>query len=53
MDAGCDGYVAFTAKTNLIEHYKKELGAEVISGQKMYIGELEAQKLIDKYLESR
>lgn len=53
MDAGCDGYVAFTAKTNLIEHYKKKLGAEVISGQKMYIGELEAQKLIDKYLESR
>lgn len=52
-EAGCDGYVAFTAKTNLIEHYKKELGAQVISGQRMYIDDMAAQKLIAKYLESR
>lgn len=51
MDAGCDGFVAFTAKNKLIEHYKEALGAKVLNGQRMYIGETEAKVLIKKYLE--
>lgn len=53
MKAGCDGYVAFTAKTNLINHYKEALGAQVINGQRMYIDDVAARELIAKYLESR
>ena len=52
VEAGCDGYVAFTAKNKLIEHYKETLGAKVISGQRMYIDENAAKILINKYLES-
>lgn len=50
MEAGCDGFVAFTAKSDLIEHYKETLGAKVLAGQKMYIDENAAQVLIKKYL---
>lgn len=53
MEAGCDGYVAFTAKNKLIEHYKEVLGAQVLNGQRMYIDEVTAHELIGKYLESR
>ena len=51
MDAGCDGVVAFTAKNKLIEHYKDVLGAKVLAGQRMFIDEIAAQVLIEKYLE--
>ena len=51
MDAGCDGFVAFTAKNNLIHHYEDTLGAKVIHGQRMYIDNNAAQILIAKYLE--
>lgn len=51
FEAGCDGFVAFTAKTNLIEHYKESLGAKVLNGQRMYIDESAAKVLIEKYLE--
>lgn len=51
MENNCDGYVAFTAKTDLIKHYTEVLGAKVIRGQHMYIDELAAKTLIDKYLE--
>lgn len=50
-DAGCDGYVAFTAKNKLIQHYEKTLGAKVISGQRMYIDEYAADILLGRYLE--
>jgi len=53
MEAGCDGYVAFTAKNKLVEHYKEVLGAQVLNGQRMYIDEATAHELIGKYLESR
>lgn len=46
FEAGCDGFVAFTAKSDLIEHYKETLGAKVLSGQRMYIDEEAAQVLI-------
>lgn len=51
MEAGCDGYVGFTAKNNLIKHYQEALGAKVLFGQRMYIDEDAARELIDKYLE--
>ena len=51
LDAGCDGYVAFTAKTNLIEHYQETLNAKVLNGQRMFIDENVAKELIEKYLE--
>ena len=50
MDVGCDGFVAFTAKNKLIGHYQETLGAKVLSGQRMFIDESAAQRLIDKYL---
>lgn len=49
FDLGYDGYVEFTAKTNLISYYQKELGAVVIGGQKMVIDEISARKLVDRY----
>ena len=51
MEAGCDGYVGFIAKNNLIKHYQEALGAKVLFGQRMYIDEDAARELIDKYLE--
>lgn len=51
MESGCDGFVAFTAKNKLIEHYQEILGAKVLSGQRMYIDEAAARVLIQKYLE--
>ena len=50
FDYGLDGFVTFITKTNLIEHYKNELSAQVISGQRMYIDTYAAQLLIDRYL---
>ncbi len=49
QDLGFDGFVAFDAKTALIAHYQKMLGATVAGGARMYIDEAAAQKLIKKY----
>lgn len=46
---GFEGYVSFTAKTQLIEHYKTTLGAEEVGGHLMIINTISALKLIDKY----
>lgn len=51
MESECDGYVTFTAKTDLVQHYMETLGAKIISDRRMYIDDVAAQKLIDKYLE--
>jgi hypothetical protein len=48
-DKGYQGFVAFTAKTRLIEHYEKSLGATHIGGHKMVIFPHEALRLIKKY----
>ena len=45
-----DGYVDFTAKNKLIEHYKEVLGAQVLNGQRMYIDEVTAHELIGRPL---
>lgn len=47
-----DGFVGFTAKTKLIEHYQKSLGAYTLAGHRMIIPTQSAQKLIDKYFKS-
>ena len=49
---GFEGYVSFTAKTQLIEHYEKTLGAISAGGQLMVINTDAALKLIDKYFKN-
>ena len=49
---GFEGFVAFDAKTKLITHYEKTLGAIYFRGQRMIIATHAAQILIDKYFKS-
>lgn len=49
---GFDGYVAFTAKTKLIDHYTKTLGAYSIGGQRMVISTQSAKFLVEKYFKT-
>lgn len=49
---GFGGYVSFTAKTRLIEHYTKTLDATLFGGQLMIINIVAANKLIDKYFKN-
>jgi hypothetical protein len=49
---GFDGYISFTAKTKLIEHYQKTLGAQHYGGQLMVINTQAANILIDKYFKN-
>ena len=49
---GFEGYVSFTAKTRLIEHYEKTLGAINVGGHLMIINTDSALKLIDKYFKN-
>lgn len=46
---GFEGYISFTAKTQLIEHYEKTLGAINVGGQLMIVNTDSALKLINKY----
>lgn len=46
---GGEGYVSFTAKTKLIDHYIESLGAVHFGGHLMVITTPNALKLIDKY----
>jgi hypothetical protein len=46
---GFEGYVSFTSKSQLIEHYQKTLGAINIGGNLMVINTGSALRLIDKY----
>jgi len=49
---GFDGFVAFDAKTKLIRHYQKTLGAYHFGGQRMIIPTDAAQILIEKYFKN-
>jgi len=49
---GFDGYVSFTSKTQLVEHYQKTLGAINVGGHLMVINTDAALKLIDKYFKN-
>lgn len=48
-DEGYQGFVSFTSKTKLIDHYEKMLGATHVGGHKMVIFPKEAFQLIRKY----
>ncbi|NMH26464.1 hypothetical protein [Flavobacterium silvaticum] len=50
---GHEGNVAFIAKTQLIEHYKKSLGAFHFGGRIMIIETQAANKLINKYFKNQ
>jgi hypothetical protein len=49
---GFDGNVAFTAKTRLIEHYEKTLGAYHFKNQRMIIETQPARILVEKYFKT-
>jgi hypothetical protein len=49
---GYDGFVAFTAKTNLIKHYEESLGAFHFKNQRMIIETDASKKLVKKYFKS-
>lgn len=49
---GFDGFVSFTAKTKLIEHYEKTLGAFHFGNQLMIIPPQVAQQLVNKYFKT-
>jgi hypothetical protein len=49
---GHEGFVSFIAKTQLIEHYKKSLGAVNFGGQLMIINNNAALHLIGKYFKN-
>jgi len=49
FDAGFDGFVAFRAKTQLIQHYANTLGAELIFRDRMSISGKSARKLVNSY----
>ena len=46
---GYEGFVAFTAKTNLIKHYEKTLGAFHFKNGRMIIPTESAKKLVEMY----
>ncbi len=48
-DKGYQGFVSFTSKTKLVEHYEKTLGATHVGGNKMVLFPKEALQLIRKY----
>ena len=49
---GFEGFVGFTAKTKLIEHYEKTLGAYTLGGHRMIIPTVSAKILVEKYFKS-
>ncbi|MEO6190439.1 MAG: hypothetical protein ABIO44_08855 [Saprospiraceae bacterium] len=53
LDSGYQGFVSFTSKTKLIEHYEASLGATHIGRHKMVIFPEAALKLIRKYYPSK
>jgi hypothetical protein len=46
---GFGGFVAFIAKTALIHYYQKKLEAEISIGQRMFISDIAAEKLVSRY----
>lgn len=49
---GYEGFVAFTAKTQLIEHYEKTLGAYHFMNQRMIIDSSASKNLVEKYFKT-
>lgn len=51
-ERGYEGFVAFDSKTVLVKHYQTTLGAIQLRGQRMYLDDLVAQKLIYQYFKT-
>jgi hypothetical protein len=50
FELGYDGFAAFNAKTKLVEHYTKTLGAQLVMGNnRMVIFPLQAKILVNSY----
>jgi hypothetical protein len=49
FDKGYDGYVSFQAKTDLIDHYQKALGAIRLTATRMVIEPDAALNLVQQY----
>jgi len=49
FEKGFEGNIAFTAKTKLIEHYEKTLGASHFGNRLMILSTPAAQHLVNKY----
>lgn len=49
FERGYDGFLSFTSKTRLIEHYENSLGAQHFGNRLMIINSITARKLVDKY----
>ena len=49
---GYDGFVAFTAKSQLIKHYEETLGTYHFKNQRMIIDTNSARYLITKYFKT-
>ena len=52
FEQGYEGYISFHAKTELVEHYMKSLGAKCINGQLMYVDTREASILVNRYFKN-
>ncbi|MED9902788.1 MAG: hypothetical protein UFG06_01255 [Lachnospiraceae bacterium] len=50
FEAGCDGVVAFTSKSDLVRYYMNKLNAVEITPRRMVIFENAAQILLNKYI---
>jgi hypothetical protein len=51
-ERGYEGFVAFDSKTVLVKHYQVTLGAIQLRGQRMYLDDMAAQKLIYQYFKT-
>ncbi|MDH4461118.1 MAG: hypothetical protein QE277_06835 [Flectobacillus sp.] len=49
FELGYEGYISFHAKSELIDHYIKTLGAKRINNQLMYIDTVESSYLVNRY----
>ena len=49
---GCDGFVAFTAKTKLVKDYEETLRAYYFTNQRMIIDTDAARFLVSKYFKT-
>jgi len=49
---GFEGFISFKAKTQLIEHYEKTLGAYHFGGHRMIISTESSRKLVDRYFKN-
>ncbi len=52
FESGFDGYVSFVSKSQLVEHYKKTLNAEVLYGSRMVIKTPAATALVRQYFKN-